>query len=78
MHAHPTADVSRAATHYQTARQLTYCGPYRVCEKHPGTTTCHECGYGARTTRVWHDDPDINEYILHCSANSYPYRYTTS
>ena len=76
-HAHPNASLARVVKHYQEANGFHHCGPYRVCKKHPDQILCDKCGYGALTTRVWYDDETVNDYDLRCSANGYPYRYTT-
>ena len=58
---------------------MRHCGPYKVCAKHPDRVgLCRVCGFGHATGRAWHCDPTIVEYNVRCSANSYPYRYTTS
>ena len=77
-HVYPAMTIQEVAGHYDTAKRMVHCGPYRVCRAHPSKIQCRKCGAGAATTRVWYDDPAVNAYWLRCSANSYPYRITTA
>ena len=77
-HAQPHKSLERVARHYRKG-PMRHCGPYQVCVKHPTRAgKCRTCGFGFFTGRTFYHDPNITEYEIRCSANSYPYRYTVS
>jgi len=78
-HVHPNASLARVVGHYDVGPDMIHCGPYKVCAKHPGTMgRCRACGDNHTTGRTWNCDNTVLEYEVRCSANSWPYRYTTN
>jgi len=78
LHLHPHRKAKDAIAFYKSADQVTCCGPYTVCSKHPSVTRCLQCkGDYAKEFR-WVCVPrrgrrNPNLFCVLCSANGVSY-----